>query len=98
MSFFSSLKKIIPYVSPAATIAVEAETNPIGAALSVVSLIEQKGGSTGDQIKAVATAVDDHQGDIVGLISQIKAIAQDVAELQAAFKASHPQPSVPAKS
>ena len=64
----------------------------------VVELIEQHGGGAGDQIKAVATAVDDHQSDIAGLISQIKAIAQDVADLQAALSGqpvSAPRPAAP---
>lgn len=88
--FFKVLKKVVPYVDSSAVIAAQAESgDTIGAALSVVNMIQEHHGGQPtpglDAAKAVAVAVDDHQKDIHELKNQVYGldeIKNRIAELE----------------
>ena len=93
MGFFSKLKKVVSYVEKGtvlarkgAAVAEQAQTNPLGAALAAVEVIQEAKSGMGasvaflngaahvDTVKAVAVAVDDHESRMAALEKAVAAI------------------------
>lgn len=84
MSFLKRLKKIVPYIQVGAQVA---GVPVVGKALDVVEQIIQaessgatpgSGSAPATAVKALAVAVDDHQGDIAALKAEVAALRAEV--------------------